>query len=642
MMRIAQLVLLLVGTALTADAATDCVQDEAGVTIKFDNGVTLTVAAPGGAVTGLTRAEVNGHPLRSPGFPAHPVFKLADGSSHTACTIESVGAADEAAVLLCNLTPKDRKGEDSLRWVFEPRRETVRDREYVGFAYRFEFSSPIRKLDEILDLGTWEIGGDIDGKFVQPGRLATREQSFRSYRTWAFATTPWFRFQCGEDGMLYDVYESVCPAISWVEKRAGEELLRTFDIVQQELRREGGTPFRAIMFCADQGCRGLECVDEYTKVFDHLERQARAEFGIADPEYMPICKVPQLREEMFEARIPDLAEIEALGFKGMWMATFESVDTKLRNRKRASASVYSLDPAELLGGTRALAKLTEEARRHGIHIFTWAPGGQLRPESEVLEAHPEWLLHVPEGKRRPLGGSTDLHSGYYDYAIGKYRDLHQATGIDSLWFDSFNAACTPVQVREDGTRYFQIRKAFEMVADTQQAGITNIQLEGAGPAGQDARTTGYLRVGRPMHYKSAIYVYAARTEEINYYYRYLANKSFPMMPVRYVLWTYEYKALDQFPKLREQVRRANLDWAAVQDLMEQRHLIAAADDPWKDVGVEWTKPGEAARALFSYGEFDYPVPPNARVTDVTGDKAIDCAGVLRTECCHTYRIEPAP
>ncbi len=114
-----------------------------------------------------------------------------------------------------------------------------------------------------------------------------------------------------------------------------------------------------------------------------------------------------------------------------------------------------------------------------------------------------------------------------------------------------------------------------------------------------------------------------------------------MMPVRYVLWTYEYKSLDQFPELRAQVRRANLDWAAVEDLMVHRRLIAAADDRWQDVGVEWTRPGEEARALFANGEFDYRVPAGARVVDVTEGTTVECTGLLETECCHTYRIEPA-
>jgi len=458
MRRMACVALLAFAAPIHAAPDVDFSGDEGGV-ISFDNGVKLTFDAPQGKLRGLTGVEVNGYPLRSLEFAAHPVFKLTDGPAHASCRLAQVSRKDDAVRLRWALAPKGGGAEDVFDWVIEPRSATILDRGYIGFAYRYSFHSEQSKLDEILDLGTWEIGGDIAGKFMQPGGLATTDESFRSYRTWAFATTPWFRFQCGEDGMLYDVYESVCSVISWVEKRAGEGLLRTFDLMQQELKPEGSTPFRAIMFCAHQGSRGLECVDEYTKVFDHLERQARAEFGIADPEYMPLCKAPQLREEMFEARIPDLTEIEELGFKGMWMCTFESVDTKLRGRTITNAGIYSLDPAEVLGGTEALAKLTEEARRHGIRIFTWAPGGQLRPESEVLEAHPDWLLHVPEGKRRPLGGSTDLHSGYYQYAIGKYGELHQATGIDAAWFDSFNAAATTVQVREDGTRYFQIRRA---------------------------------------------------------------------------------------------------------------------------------------------------------------------------------------
>ena len=179
-----------------------------------------------------------------------------------------------------------------------------------------------------------------------------------------------------------------------------------------------------------------------------------------------------------------------------------------------------------------------------------------------------------------------------------------------------------------------------MVADTQQAGMRNILLEVAGPAGQDAGTCGYLPVGEPLSYKSALYIGGCRPEKANYYYRSIANKSFPMLPYRYVFWTYEYRSLDQFPELRRQVRRANLDWAAVKDLMVHRHLIAAKDDPWRDVGVEWTKPGSRDRALFSYGEFDYPVTPRAKVIDVTAGAHVKPAGVLKTKCCHTYRIEP--
>ena len=303
--------------------------------------------------------------------------------------------------------------------------------------------------------------------------------------------------------MLYDVYESVSPVISWVEKRADSPLLHTFDIVLQELATRGGTPFRRIMFCASEGCRGLECVDEYAKVFDHLERRARAEFGIAAPEYAPAVLAAQRRDETFELQIEDLPGIAELGFKAVWMGTLESVGSKLHKRKSVNAGIYSLEPAEVLGGASGLQKLVAAAHRHGIRVYTWAPAGQLQPESEVLKAHPEWMLRVPEGKRRPLAGSTDLHSGYYDYAIRKYRELHEATGIDGVWFDSFSSASTAIQVRPDGTRHFQIRKAFQMVADTQRAGIRNVEIEGAGPAGQGAGTCGYLALGEPLRHKEA-------------------------------------------------------------------------------------------------------------------------------------------
>ncbi len=48
--------------------------------------------------------------------------------------------------------------------------------------------------------------------------------------------------------------------------------------------------------------------------------------------------------------------------------------------------------------------------------------------------------------------------------------------------------------------------------------------------------------------------------------------------------------------------------------------------------------GQAVRALFSYAEFDYQLPPGARVTDVTEGKIVETSGILKTECCHTWEL----
>lgn len=612
-----------------------------GLDVAFGNGVALRLEADGGRLIGLTDVKAEGVTLRSPELAAHPVVKLQDAGPHTGCELTGVEQDGEAVVLRCRLL-RDDGGPDELTWRIEPRTETIGGERWVGLAWRYEVISPDARIELIRDLGSWEIGGDIEGAFMQPGPLGRMTGPWRSTPTWTFATTPWFRFQASGQGMLYDVWESVCPAISWVERRAGSPLLLTFDDVQQELRREATTPFRRVMFRARTVPDGLARVDAYTRIYDHLERRVRDEFGIQDPVYRPVCKAPQRRDESFRDRIPpDLELVEDLGFRGMWMCTFESRNTAQRNRPITNAGVWSLVPAELLGGMEALAELAGAAGERDISIYTWAPANKIVTDSPVYQEHPDWHLKLPEGQEPRLGGSTDLHSGYYDYAIAHYRRLHEQTGIDSAWFDTFNLAATRVQVREDGTRLFQTRRAFEMVAHTQGAGITTVQLEGEGPAGQDARTSGYYWKGGPVDYNSAPYINMVRPAEINYYYRSIANRSFPMVPVRYVLWTYEYKALDQFPQLRQQVRQANLDWAAVQGLMVRRRLIAAADDPWEDVGVEWTKPGDTARALFAYGEFDYPLPEAAEVTDVTAGRTIETGQALRTQCCHTYRIEPA-
>lgn len=75
--------------------------------------------------------------------------------------------------------------------------------------------------------------------------------------------------------------------------------------------------------------------------------------------------------------------------------------------------------------------------------------------------------------------------------------------------------------------------------------------------------------------------------------------------------------------------------------MVERRLSGSTGDPWEDVAVEWSKPRDRERALLAYGQFDYEPPAGADVIDVTSDERVDADGVLRTECCHTYRISAA-
>jgi len=61
----------------------------------------------------------------------------------------------------------------------------------------------------------------------------------------------------------------------------------------------------------------------------------------------------------------------------------------------------------------------------------------------------------------------------------------------------------------------------------------------------------------------------------------------------------------------------------------------------EDRGVLWARPG-GGQLLFSFGEFDFPLPDGATATRVTGDGESEApltAGRLRTEPCAVYRIE---
>ena len=174
-----------------------------------------------------------------------------------------------------------------------------------------------------------------------------------------------------------------------------------------------------------------------------------------------------------------------------------------------------------------------------------------------------------------------------------------------------------------------------------------IYYEGAGPLGipgagtvspiPDDRLFGYQRIhGWQKLFWARSYVSEAEVKT-NFYYMSCANK----IPCALAIEPNDIRPIS--PKCPEQLGRwvvkANRDYAKVYPYMQYRHLLPSADDSDREIGVEWTSDKGKRVALFSYGEFPYPVPAGAKVLDVTEDRAVTPDdNHLQTKPWHTYLI----
>jgi hypothetical protein len=175
--------LLMAAALAPALAETRVTEAGRGPHVAFDNGVTLRFEADGGRLIGLTHVAAEGVALRSPELAAHPVVRLQEAGPHSGCELTSVDQDGDAVVLRCRLL-RDDGGPDELTWRVERRSETIDGERWVGLAWRYEVSAPDARVDLIRDIGSWEIGGEIEGAFVQPGPPAPMTGPWRSTPTW--------------------------------------------------------------------------------------------------------------------------------------------------------------------------------------------------------------------------------------------------------------------------------------------------------------------------------------------------------------------------------------------------------------------------------------------------------------------------
>ncbi|MFQ5343440.1 MAG: hypothetical protein ACE5F6_18010, partial [Anaerolineae bacterium] len=434
------------------------------------------------------------------------------------------------------------------------------------------------------------------------------------------------------------------------------------------------TPVKVWLWTDDAFPTKWTALDEWTAVYDATANRYRTSLGLGVTEPRPalLANLPseETMQRYWENGPPEYedsfhynfahtklqkaadAGFRALIFDMHWDTDALYLNTPERYLPGSLSSgsgnaPWRLEINDALGGERALRELADRAHELGVKIILWIPPDHLSNSSPLLQEHPEWIKWRSDGTPETAGWAditgTSLSSGWYGYAIGQYRDIHQATGFDGVLIDSW---LTFAMLPDGGEAQPmpQLDQAIALQRDLRQMGITEIHIEGTGPFGLSSGgygLEGYLGGGpeeqamamklfeRIRGREYGLYRYTADTiPEPDSYYRALASKG--------VIGVFNLDVLDKMPKeQRARIARANHDFLRVSDKMERRHLIAKGDT-WQ--GVAWTNGCSDEAVLFAFEVFHYPTSEWATIEDITTGSSFETEDGFETEPQHTYVI----
>lgn len=640
---------LVAGVILVAAAPCWAANDE--LTLANETSIEL-VRDSEGSFLGLGAISIGGVAVCAPRPPMRPLIETEAGGRYRRAQIESVDRGPRCAVV-CKLTEKDSDQVDELRLVVRPAEAAIGGKWYVGFSYQYVFRSDKNIATRVYDLTHWELGGRSDGLYMAPPHRLSTKDALTARRAPEFLRTPCFYFQGGETGTLVVAYEfdEAAPLIyTEMDKPTGGGPTEFVDEINVMPGNEVHTPWRYVLFCKQDDLKGLQFVDEYTRCYEHFVKRVRDHFGIpAEPTRRLCIRAaegirPGGTTETYDDVIPMLDEIKRLGFERVWPASIWDNLGARKQPPKPNLGIMSMGFSDYGGGEEGLRRLCEAAEERGLKVYTWAPTGQLVTESPFWSSNPQWFPKKQDGSRYAYGGGnltwTDLNSGYYDYSLEGFRRAREL-GIAGLWFDSFKSVASVVNYADAMHPTFNIIPAFKRMKELLEGlEYENVYIEGSGPAGIDAYPTGHFDTGGYTFYKAGKFYYHMRPTATNWYFRMLANHSTPIVALHYTLRTYRGNALADHPEQVARATYANQAFQKVRELMVERTLLQADDDPWDCTGTKWASADGHAQVYWPYVNMRVPLGPKQRAYEVVSGEEVrmESSGAL-FQAEHVYVVE---
>ncbi len=617
--------------------------------VVLSTGVTLRGAFEGRNFLGLGEVRLGSLLLHAPQAPPWaPLLQGDPVADYDRCELEggSAGAPGhpDGVTLHLRLVAADGSA-DELEWRLWPERTRLVDLDAVGFGYSFAATSATRTFHGLTDRTVWGLAGTADGLTVETQQTYALENVFTPTRAGGsvgegglrFVHADPFDFQTGPEGSLVTYFER--PGFVNKQPAATPWGVRVLDEFRLPWGRRIETGAKVVVFTTGRG------PDAWSAARDTAYEIVRAAYGIHRETPLPMVNVSRLQydvrpESQTELkRVADewVPEFKTLGFRRIYLGPlWEGI----------VCGPDRLEIAGKFGGEAALKYLCDAAHGAGLQVIEWLCPAHLWSESSIFKAHPEYELKGPNGRPPtqycwPTLRGVDLTTPHWDYYLKSVSGIHDRTGLDGLWLDSY---CSFTHFIETADPQFPLRQGdalwrlhgalhkLGLVTYVEGCACYGIKSNGL-PANMDDPESPVFPDPNTFYdtspytgpwYPEAEKAQAKYLGSEDHYYRYLANKS--------CVFIY-YDAVRDVPGALDRIGQANRDYDAVVSYLERRVVLP------DDRGIQWNCNGKP-KVLFTFQDFELRLPNLSQAIDVTtGRKLSGLHGTLRAEKGHTYLFD---
>ncbi|HET6201505.1 MAG TPA: hypothetical protein VFI25_01740 [Planctomycetota bacterium] len=626
-----------------------------GIEVAFPNGIACDLLVEGSDFLGIGGVRSGGIALRDPSTSIRPLVGTDRGGRYNSCRYLGHGPEGDAVVVRTTLVERSRETEDELRWILRPVEARLPAATFAGLSIAYEFRGRSGRAHTLVDRGTFEPGGTVEGGFLGSRRIE-RGDAFEEANVASFARGPAFDLLATAAGVLCAYRLPMATVLStgseervpvgcetYRRKDAGDGRLSFEDVVALPAGAAVRVPPRIVLFAPAEDARAdrLRRDALRTSLLDHVHAELRRDAGVAETEALPTAAIPELGPgRTFADALPWLDLAADLGFRRVYLAC---IWTTLQSEGKGgkSLSVIDLEVAASRGGVEGLRTFCDAAHARRLDVVAWLPCAHLASGSPLLAEHGDWPMRDEHGRPfefTAVGGPLlDLRGSFFDYSVDRVRNACARGGIDGLWIDSFfvHAAtrdhrASPPRTNED--RHVARARAF------QGAGAGLLYAEGEFSA--FALNGGWMDAARrePLEFRSSRMLTGDPGSLPEIYFGSIAAGSPPIVPLEWLDPAAEAKTGGGGASAaREAIRRANRDFLEVRSLLRRRTALREGR------GFLWSEGSETPRVLFATRAFEGTAPAGRLVRDLSADAALHAPnGRFAAQAGHVYRFEDPP
>lgn len=499
--------------------------------IDFPNGISLVLDTEGDRFNGIGEVAFQGTPLRSGRLPWTLYTESEDFDSAVrfeTFALAGVRHGEAGAVSLVlkargqwlpRAQEADAMGEARVKarrldaaeavftWTFTPITERIQENTWHGLAMRIGYESAGAHIHWLMEAATWEIGGEATGATLIQQDVSTiqLEQEVRTDSAFStiekFFTAGWggsypmdmlpraagaaiCDFQTKGDLALCLFSERPGLTRARIDKFAGEEVVHYLDRAYFPLSRcVESTERKLLVFRAAQPLKRHEWRNLWLDCFTEVRSRILAsyDFTLEIPEP---CSGGHLWDVDLKARGKDWAEelerdipeYAKLGYKqafihGVWDSITSDPNPPMPGN---ICCPYTFTFAECFGGPARMKRLNETASRAGVRLMQWF-SFHLSKCAPVWKEHPDWVIKEANGD--PWDGgyqvlwSGRVRSGYGDWFKQQIMDVNTDTGIDGIFWDSYQNLGVTCLDWSAPDKAPQAEEIFRMQAELQRRGF---------------------------------------------------------------------------------------------------------------------------------------------------------------------------